>query len=225
MRIALFGPPGAGKGTQAKLLAERYGLGHISTGVIIRAAIKAETPVGLAAKEYVNQGKLAPDTVVRQLAEAAIAAQGYDDFVLDGYPRTIRQAKWLTTFLAEHGKPLDAVIYFVLSIDVIVERLSKRRVHRETGENYHLDHKLPPPDVDPALIIQRPDDQPAAIRKRIEVYKQETKPVEAYFRQQGRLVEINAVGKFEEVYQRVKEVLNTRTGDVSAKSEIFLSKP
>ncbi len=223
MRIALFGSPGAGKGTQAKMLVERYGLRHISTGVIIRAAIKAETPVGLEAKKYVNQGKLAPDTVVRQLAEAAIAAQGYDDFVLDGYPRTIQQAKWLTAFLADHGKPLDAVIFFVLSDEVIVDRLSKRRVHRETGENYHLDHKLPPPDIDPALIIQRPDDQPAAIRKRIEVYKQETQPVEAYYRRQGGLVEIDAVGKFEDVYQRIEVVLNTHAGDVSAKSEILIS--
>ena len=141
MRIALFGPPGAGKGTQARLLVERYRLRHISTGVIIRAAMKAETPAGLEAKKYVNQGQLVPDAVVRKLAEDAIAAQGYDDFVLDGYPRTVQQAQWLTAFLAAHGRSLDAVIFFVLADDGIVDRLSKRRVHAETGENYHLDHK------------------------------------------------------------------------------------
>ena len=93
MRIALFGPPGAGKGTQAMLLFERYGLSHISTGIIIRAAMKAETPFGLEAKQYVNQGQLVPDAVIRKFAEDAVAARGYDDFVIDGYPRTVQQAQ------------------------------------------------------------------------------------------------------------------------------------
>lgn len=207
MRIALFGPPGAGKGTQAKLLVERYGLRHISTGVIIRAAMKAETPVGLEAKQYVNQGKLVPDAVVRKLAEDAIAAQGYDDFVLDGYPRTVQQARWLTAFLTAQGLSLDAVIFFVLPDDVIIDRLSKRRVHAETGESYHLDHKPPPPDVAPALIVQRRDDQPEAIRQRIQVYTEETQPVEVYYRHQGGLIEIDAVGDFETVFQRIEAVL------------------
>ncbi len=215
MRIALFGPPGAGKGTQARLLVERYRLRHISTGVIIRAAMKAETPAGLEAKKYVNQGQLVPDAVVRKLAEDAIAAQGYDDFVLDGYPRTVQQAQWLTAFLAAHGRSLDAVIFFVLADDGIVDRLSKRRVHAETGENYHLDHKPPPPGVEPALIIQRLDDQPEAIQKRIQVYKEETQPVEVYYRHQGGLVEIDAVGNFEAVYQRIEAVLMTFGGEPS----------
>ena len=209
MRIALFGPPGAGKGTQARLLVERYGLRHISTGIIIRAAMKAETPFGLKARQYVNQRQLVPDAVVRKFAEDAIAAQGYGDFVLDGYPRTLQQAQWLTEFLAAHDRPLDVVLFFVLSDDVLVDRLSKRRVHAETGENYHLDHKPPPPGVDPALIIQRPDDQPEAIRKRIQVYKEKTQPVEVYYRDQGGLVEIDAVGDFDAVYQRVEAVLKT----------------
>lgn len=214
MRIALFGPPGAGKGTQARLLVERYGLRHISTGEILRAATKARTPVGLEAKTYYDAGHLVPDAVVRKLAEEAIAAQGYDDFILDGYPRTVQQAAWLTSFLAVHGKPLDAVLSFVLSEAAIVDRLSKRRVHVETGENYHLDHK-PPPGVDPALIVQRPDDQPEAIRKRIQVYKAETQPVETYYRQRGGLVEIDAFGDFETVYQRIEAVVKAHAGSSS----------
>ena len=99
MRIALFGPPGAGKGTQAQRLVERHGLIHISTGEIIRAAIKADSPLGQEVKKYANVGKLVPDAVVRKLAEQAIADAGYDAFILDGYPRTVQQAKWLTEFL------------------------------------------------------------------------------------------------------------------------------
>ena len=207
MRIALFGPPGAGKGTQAKLLADRYGLSHISTGNIIRAAMKAETPVGLEAKTYYDAGQLVPDEVVRKLAEDAIAAHGYDQYILDGYPRTVQQAQWLTTFLETHDTPLCAVVFFILPDEAIIDRLSKRRVHKETGENYHLDHKPPPPDVDPSLIIQRPDDQPEAIHKRIEVYKDETQPVEAYYRRHGALAEVDAIGDFEAIYERIEEVV------------------
>lgn len=207
MRISLFGPPGAGKGTQAQLLVERHNLCHISTGEIIRAAMEADTPIGQEAKKYVNDGRLLPDHLVRQLAEEAIAAQECDKFVLDGYPRTVQQAEWLTEFLERHKRPLDAVIFFVVPVDVIVDRLSKRRIHKVTHENYHLDHKPPPPDVDPELIIQRPDDQPEAILERIRVYRELTQPVKDYYRIQGKLVKIDAVGSFEEICRRIEDVL------------------
>ncbi|HMB91068.1 MAG TPA: adenylate kinase [Rhodothermales bacterium] len=207
MRIALFGPPGAGKGTQAKRLTQHYGLSHISTGEILRAAIRRHTPVGLEAKKYMTAGKLVPDKVVRKLAEDAIAEQEYDQFVLDGYPRTVQQATWLSEFLATNARPLDAVIFFKLPPEVIVDRLSKRRMNKETGENYHLDHKPPPADVDPSLIIQRSDDRPEAILKRIQVYQKETQPVEAYYRGRGQLVEVDGVGDFETVYRRIESVL------------------
>lgn len=215
MRIALFGPPGAGKGTQAKKLTRHHGLSHISTGEILRAAIRRKTPVGMEAKKYMTAGKLVPDEVVRKLAEDAIAEQGYDQFVLDGYPRTVQQATWLSEFLAGHARPLDAVIFFKLPAEVIVDRLSKRRVNLETGENYHLDHKPPPSGVDPSLIIQRADDRPEAILKRIQVYQQETQPVEAYYRSRGQLVEVDGVGDFETVYRRIESVL---TRDAKSRS-------
>ena len=207
MRIALFGPPGAGKGTQAKLLVERHGLCHISTGNILRAAIKEKTPVGLEAKMYIDAGQLVPDAVVRVLAEDAIAGQDFNRFILDGYPRTEQQARWLTAFLDAHNRPLDAVLFFTLPDDAVIDRLSKRRVHKETGENYHLDHKPPPPEVDPALIIQRRDDQPEAIRERLQVYKDQTQPVEVYYRRQGVLIEVDAVGEVEVIYERIESVL------------------
>lgn len=210
MRLVIFGPPGAGKGTQAGYLEERRGLVQISTGDILREAMKNETPVGKKAKEYVENGELVPDEVVRALAENAIADENYDDFVLDGYPRTQQQAEWLTAFLEENEVPLDAVLSLDVSDDVIVRRLSRRRVHRETGETYHLDHSPPPDDVDAELIVQRDDDQPETIRNRLSVYREETEPLEAYYEKQGTLVRVNGEGSIDEVYGRIEEVLDTR---------------
>jgi len=207
MRIVLFGPPGAGKGTQARLLEERHDLKQIATGDIIREAMKKETPVGKEAKSYVENGELVPDSVVRKLAEQAIADRGFDDFVLDGYPRTTQQAEWLTEFLAENDVPLHAVPSLHVPDDVIVDRLSKRRVHRETGETYHLDHNPPPADVDDAQIVQRDDDKPETIRNRLSVYREETQPLEDYYRKRDLLVVVNGVGDIEEIYQRIVDAL------------------
>ena len=210
MRLVIFGPPGAGKGTQAGLLESRRGLVQIATGDIIRSAIKNETPVGKEAKAYVEAGELVPDEVVRKLAENAIADQGFDDFVLDGYPRTTQQAEWLTAFLDENDVPLDAVVSLTVPDDVIVQRLSRRRVHAETGETYHLDHDPPPDDVDPDLIVQREDDQPDTIRNRLSVYREETEPLENYFESRDLLVTVDGTGDIHEVYDRITTVLDDR---------------
>lgn len=214
MRLVFFGPPGIGKGTQATLLARRRDLAHISTGAIIRAAIKADTPLGREARTYVDDGRLAPDELVRDLAETAMAEHGYDDFILDGYPRTLVQARWLTAFLEAHQAPLNAVISLQVPTEIIVERLSRRRVHKVTGENYHLDFNPPPVDIDPALIIQREDDRPAAIRERLEIYHRETEPVVAYYQGRDIFHEIDGVGEIEEVYERIERVVR---GAVAAK--------
>lgn len=207
MRIVLFGPPGVGKGSQARLLQDRLGLRHISTGIILRQAIRAGTEVGLAAQRYVASGKLVPGSIVRALAEDAVAEVGFDDFVLDGYPRTIEQADWLGEFLDRHDAPLHGVISLQVPDAIIVDRLSKRRVDVLTGENYHLDFKPPPADLPADRIVQREDDRAEAILKRLKVYRDQTAPVEGYYRTRGDLREIDGVGSFEEVQGRIDAVL------------------
>lgn len=210
MRLVIFGPPGAGKGTQAGLLEERRGITQISTGDILREAMSQDTPLGRKAKSYIEAGELVPDKLVRKLAEQTIADEGCDEFVLDGYPRTLQQAEWLTEFLEEHRSPLDAVLSLDVPDDELVRRLSRRRVHEETGEIYHLDHDPPPDDVDPALIVQRSDDEPETVRNRLDVYREETAPLVSYYEERGTLVSVDGVGDIEEVFQRIAQVLDAR---------------
>lgn len=207
MRIVFFGPPGVGKGTQARLLVDKHGLAHISTGDLIREAIRANHPVGLEAKGYVDAGRLAPDHLVRRLAEDAIAEHDFDRFILDGYPRTVRQAEWLSTFLRDNDALLHAVISLQVPDDNIVRRLSQRRVHKVTGETYHLEFKPPGPDVDPACIVQRPDDLPEAIRARLLVYREQTQPLETFYGERENYFPIDGVGEIEEVHERIEEAL------------------
>ena len=208
MRIILFGPPGAGKGTQARRLERNRGLEQIATGDIIRTAMKNETPVGLEAKSYVEKGELVPDEVVRKLAENAIADRDLDDFILDGYPRTTQQAEWLTEFEEKNDAPIHACISLQVPDEVIVDRLSKRRVHRQTGTTYHLDHNPPPEDVDADMIIQRDDDRPATVRNRLNVYREETQPLEDYYKARDLLVRVDGTGDIEDVYDRITGVLD-----------------
>ncbi|MGB0650953.1 MAG: adenylate kinase [Rhodothermales bacterium] len=207
MKLVLFGPPGVGKGSQARFLSKREGLAHISTGVLLRRAIRGGTEVGEQAKAYVESGKLVPGPLVRVLAEDAMTMVGLDRFVLDGYPRTIEQAEWLDSFLIEAGTLLDTVLSLACSDEVIIDRLSKRRVNKETGENYHLDFKPPPSDVSPNVIIQRKDDMPDAIKHRLEIYDEETHPVQDWYRQRGMLKDIDGDGSFEEVYERIRTAI------------------
>ncbi len=208
MRLIIFGPPGAGKGTQAGLLEERHGITQISTGDILREAMAQETELGQKAKSYINAGDLVPDALVRDLAEQAIADEGHDDFMLDGYPRTDQQAEWLTEFLTSNKTPLDAVLSIKVPDDVLVRRLSRRRVHEETGETYHLDHDPPPEDVDPDLIVQRSDDKPETIQNRLDVYREETAPLATYYEERDLLVPVDGTGEIKEVFGRIEEALD-----------------
>lgn len=207
MRLILFGPPGIGKGTQSELICERLGLSHVSTGNLFRAAIRAGSEVGLEAKSYIDAGHLVPGMLTRRLAEERLRELGTQDFVLDGYPRTLEQAEWLSAFLDAERAPLDAVVSLHGPVDEIVHRLSRRRINTATGETYHLDFNPPPPGVDAALVVQRSDDAPDVIRKRLAVYARETAPLEEFFHARGRHYVIDGVGEVEEVYARILAVL------------------
>ncbi|MDX1429532.1 MAG: nucleoside monophosphate kinase, partial [Rhodothermales bacterium] len=204
---ALFCPPGVGKGTQAKLLVHRLGLKHISTGDLIRSAIKMNTSVGKQARSYVRAGELVPGPIVRKLAEDVMTECGTDYFILDGYPRTIEQADWTMQFLESHDAPLEAVLSIYVPDEVVVSRLSKRRINRETGEIYHLDFNPPPKSVPKDSLVQRKDDRPEAIRQRLQVYRNQTLPLEDFFSDKGLFHRIDGLGEIEVVYGRLMSVV------------------
>lgn len=211
MRIVLFGPPGAGKGTQASLLSEKYGAAHISTGDILREAVANKTEVGLKAKGYMEKGELVPDEVVIAIAKDKLSSIGDQGFILDGFPRTIAQAKALDQALAEIGKPLDAVVNLQVDEEELVRRLSGRRVCPSCGEPYHVDSKPPKTagkcDKCGAELVHRADDQPEAIRNRLKVYDNQTSPVLGYYADSGVLRNIAAVGSIDEIMTRIAESL------------------
>lgn len=205
MRVLVFGPPGAGKGTQASLLVKKYHLTHISTGNMLREVIDSDSEMGRIAKSYIDQGRLVPNEMIRDLTEDAIAQAGYNRFILDGYPRTVEQAEWLMLFLEKNEIDLSVIVSLKVPDEVIVGRLSKRRVHKITKENYHLDYNPPPADLDPDLLMQRPDDRAEAIRKRLSIYHRQTKPVEDFFTSHPHYLKIDGTQSLEKVQSIIAE--------------------
>ncbi len=207
MRLVLFGPPGAGKGTQVQRLAHAHGLRHVSTGDALRDARARKTPVGLEAQAFMDAGRLVPDSVVNRIVADVLAEIGYAGFVLDGYPRTVEQAEFLLGHLAAHDAPLDAVVSLAVPENHLVERLSRRRTDRETGAIYHLDFNPPPPGVPAERLLHRADDQPEAIRERLRVYHAETQPLAAFFRARARVLDVDAMGALDDVTERIGDAL------------------
>jgi len=213
MRVVLFGPPGSGKGTQASLLKEKYGLVHIATGDILREAVSNKTEVGLKAKSYMDRGELVPDDVVIEIVKDKLQSIGEAGFILDGFPRTIAQAEALDRVLVELGKPLDAVLNLQVDEEELVRRLSGRRVCPSCGEPYHVDSK--PPKVDEvcdkcgAALLHREDDKPEAIRNRLRVYREQTEPVLGYYASKSILKNIDAVGDIEQVASRIANAVGS----------------
>ena len=211
MRIVLFGPPGAGKGTQASLLSEKYGAAHISTGDTLREAVANKTPIGLKAKSYMDAGELVPDDVVIAIAKEKLASTGGEGFILDGFPRTLAQAEALDTVLEELGMPLDAVVSLEVDDDELIRRLSGRRICSECGEPYHIQSKTPNKqgrcDLCGGELVHRDDDKPEAIRNRLKVYAGQTAPVLGYYARKGIRENIDAAGGIRDIFNRIADAL------------------
>ncbi|HEX7228195.1 MAG TPA: adenylate kinase [Candidatus Binatia bacterium] len=212
VRVVLLGPPGAGKGTQAKLLRDRFEACQISTGDILRKAVADKTPLGREAEGYLNRGELVPDDViVRLVGERLKQTDCAKGFVLDGFPRTLPQAQSLEGILKEMALPLDGVLSIQVPHDVIVQRLAGRRNCQNCGALYHVNFDPPRNgetcDRCDGRLQQRDDDREETITTRLRVYESQTAPLASYYRERGNLREINGVGKVEDIQKRIVEAL------------------
>jgi len=207
MRLILVGPPGAGKGTQAKRLVESHQLVHLSTGDMLRAAVREGTDLGKKADEYMKQGALVPDEVVIGMVLERIQKPDCSDgFMLDGFPRTRPQAEALDAALEEAGVALDAVVLIQVPDALIVERITGRRQDPETGKIYHVKFN-PPPEEIAERVTQRKDDTEEACEARLEKYHSETAPVIPLYDEKDILVRVDGVGSPDEVTTRIEKAL------------------
>lgn len=216
MRVIFMGPPNAGKGTQAQLLQEALQVPKLSTGDILRHAIAEDTSIGQEAKRFIDNGDLVPDDMVIDIVHARLTmddcARG---FILDGFPRTRAQAEDLDHELAEHHLSLDFVFCLTVEDEVIIERQAGRRMAPSSGRVYHLKYNPPKVagkcDVTGEDLIHRPDDQEDVVRHRLDVYRQQTAPVLAYYQQKGLLVTFDGTDSIEDVHARIMQFVKTRT--------------
>ncbi len=212
MNLMVFGAPGVGKGTQAKFLIEKYGIPQISTGDILREAIKKNSKMGLEAKKYMDEGKLVPDsTIIGIIKERLSEDDCKKGFILDGFPRTIPQAEALEELMNEMGIKLDKVISLSVPDSMIVERISGRRVCKECGASFHV--KFNPAKVDGVCdycdgeLIIRKDDNPQTVKSRLEAYHAQTAPLFEFYKNKGVLVEIDGTKDVKSVTQEIFEAI------------------
>ncbi len=210
--LILLGAPGSGKGTQAKIIGERFNLKHIASGDLFRENLKNKTKLGQLAKSYMERGDLVPDDVtIAMLKDRLSRPDVQTGFILDGFPRTIAQAKALDQMMAEIEQHIAAALYLNVPDDVIVERLSGRLICRSCQTPFHL--KFNPPDKEGVCnvcggeLYQRDDDKPETVRARLEVYHSQTEPIVDYCKKKGTLVEIDGVGSFSKISERLIEAV------------------
>ncbi|MFN8130684.1 MAG: adenylate kinase [Solirubrobacteraceae bacterium] len=214
LNLILLGPPGAGKGTQAARLIDDFGLAYIATGDMLRENVKQGTPLGVEAKRFMDAGDLVPDDVIISMIEAELQGEeSKDGFILDGFPRTTAQADALATELQRLGRALSAALLIDASDDEVVRRISGRRVSLSSGRVYHVDFDPPEVegvcDVDGSDLIQRDDDKPETVRRRLEVYHAQTAPLIDYYERQGLLRRFDGAGSPTEVHDHIRAALAT----------------
>jgi adenylate kinase len=211
LNIVLFGPPGAGKGTQSALLVEKKQMRHISTGDLFREAVKNQTALGVKAKSYMDAGQLVPDEVVIGMVEEVVAKLGKQSFILDGFPRTVPQAHALETLLAKSGHSIDKAVFMEVPRQDLMRRLTGRRVCSSCGAVYHVDAKPSKKegvcDVCGGAVVQRKDDHESVIGTRLEAYDRSTSPLKQYYADKGAYAEVKGTGTTEEVFGRLEAEL------------------
>ena len=210
LRLVLFGPPGAGKGTQAQLMVERYDLPHVSSGDIFRHNLRQGTPLGLRAKEYMDRGELVPDEVVIDIMlDKVMSIHGDEGFILDGFPRNTSQAEALEAALTARARNVDRVLHIDVPEEELARRLGGRYVCRECQAPYTLSDSTesPPCERCSGELYQRDDDRPEAVKRRIDVYHQETTPVLDFYRTRGLLTDIPGQDTVDGVFQSIVQAL------------------
>ena len=216
MKILLLGPPGGGKGTQAKFLINKYGIPQISTGDMLREHLKKETNLGLEAKKFMNAGELVPDDIIINMMSERLAKNDcIDGYILDGFPRTLSQAEGLNFLLNNLNQNLDFVIVINVEDQIIVDRMGGRRVHPGSGRTYHIAFNPPKienkDDITGEDLILRPDDQEKTVKKRLEVYHKQTKPLINFYNNTKNLVQnINGENSIDNVRDSIFSVIERK---------------
>ncbi|MGB9755399.1 MAG: adenylate kinase [Desulfurella sp.] len=215
MILILLGAPGVGKGTQSENIIKKYSIVQISTGDILRSEVKNETDLGKKAKQFMEKGELVPDDLIIKMIEKRISQPDcINGFLLDGFPRTIEQAKSFDKMMEEKGLNLNRVIYIDVADDEIIDRLTLRRVCPTCGAIYHLKNKPPKQDmicdICGSKLIQRSDDTKETVKNRLKVFKEHTKPLIEYYDKQEKLSSISGLGTVDEVFSRIKDILGNR---------------
>ena len=217
MRVVLLGAPGAGKGTQCKRIVERYGVQHLSSGDILRRERTQGTELGAKAQSYMDSGRLVPDELIVEMMAGAIAKAPQAGYVLDGFPRTVNQAKELDDALASDGSRIDAVVNLKIDDEIVLERMTGRRSCPKCGAVYHIKNLRPKVeskcDKDGADLVLRPDDEPQVVKKRLTTYHSQTRPVVGYYKKSGRVVELDAGKSADAVSAKLFEILDNSVGN------------
>ena len=215
MNLILLGPPGAGKGTQAKMLIKKFGIPQISTGDILRSAVKEQTPMGLKAKQFMDAGALVPDDVVVGIVEERILQDDCNKgYILDGFPRTVAQADSLAQNLLKNGSSIDHVLSLTVDGDELLTRITGRRTCKNCGAGYHI---LYDPPLTVGLcnecggeLYQREDDKEETIRRRLEVYEEQTSPLISYYRDKSLLRTVDGMGDMDEIQNNLVQIIESR---------------